>query len=334
MPGFGVALGAGGGTGRAFHAGVLAALDDVLGIDARDAKVIVGTSAGTVDGAFIRAGVSPRDLFRLITKRESSPAAEALFAQLPEWTVPDQAGSPGTWRPASPARLMALARRPWTVMPRSFGTVVAAMMPLGRRSTEVIERSVSVLHPGEWPDAQLWICAVRLHDGRRVVFGRDLDAPAATVATAVAASCSMAGYFAPVVMGGEPHVDGGMYSPSNADVLAGLDLDFVIISAPQSITPHAHHRSPDAWLRGSCRMLTRREAARVAHSGSPVLLLEPSSDDVRIMGAIADSMNVGRMSAVAEQAYESTVRRLTTGPLAKAAERLAWRRRDLTRSAS
>src|SRR5690349_19155028 len=52
----GLVLGAGGVVGHAFHAGVLAALEDVAGFDARDADLIVGTSAGSVVGALLRAG--------------------------------------------------------------------------------------------------------------------------------------------------------------------------------------------------------------------------------------------------------------------------------------
>ena len=44
----GVALGAGGVAGGAFHAGVLAALADVGGWDPRSAAIIVGTSAGSI----------------------------------------------------------------------------------------------------------------------------------------------------------------------------------------------------------------------------------------------------------------------------------------------
>ena len=333
MPGFGVVLGAGGGTGRAFHAGVLAALDDVLGIDARDARVIVGTSAGAVDAALLRASVSPHDLFLHTTKRDCSPAGAALFALMPEWEEPDEAGPPVGWRPASPARLRALARRPWDSSARSFGTVVAALMRRGRRPTDVLELSVAALHPRMWPDARLWICTVRLDDGRRVVFGRDAGAPPTSVARAVAASCAVASFFEPVVIGGEAYVDGGMHSPSNADLLAGEGLDFAVISSAQSMAPQGRLGPPDRWLRASCRMLLRHEVVRLERSGCPVLLIEPSAADVAVMGTIADSMNVTRMPEVAQRAYESTVERITTGPLGRLADQIAWRR-DQARSVS
>src|SRR3954471_18720643 len=49
----GLVLGAGGVTGDAFHRGLLRALSEV-GYDARSADVIVGTSAGSMVGAFLR----------------------------------------------------------------------------------------------------------------------------------------------------------------------------------------------------------------------------------------------------------------------------------------
>ncbi len=58
----GLVLGAGGVTGGAFHAGVLSALAEVMGWDARTAEIVVGTSAGSVTGAVLRAGLPPTDL--------------------------------------------------------------------------------------------------------------------------------------------------------------------------------------------------------------------------------------------------------------------------------
>ncbi|MPY93695.1 MAG: patatin-like phospholipase family protein, partial [Acidimicrobiia bacterium] len=52
-------LGAGGTVGHAYHAGTLAALGELTGWDARHADVVVGTSAGSIVGAMLRAGVGP-----------------------------------------------------------------------------------------------------------------------------------------------------------------------------------------------------------------------------------------------------------------------------------
>ena len=73
-----------------------------------------------------------------------------------------------------------------------------------------------------WPEADLWIVAVDLDVGRRVVFGRS-GAPAATVGEAVEASCAIPGYFAPVTIDGARYVDGAVHSTTNADLVAELD---------------------------------------------------------------------------------------------------------------
>ena len=62
LPSIGLVLGAGGVVGQAYQAGVLAALEREIGWDPRLAKVIVGTSAGSVTGAALRVGVPATDL--------------------------------------------------------------------------------------------------------------------------------------------------------------------------------------------------------------------------------------------------------------------------------
>ena len=68
-------------------------------------------------------------------------------------------------------------------------------------------------------------------------FGR-IGAPETDVATAVAASCAVPWLFAPVEVGGVRYVDGGVYSPTNLDLMAGLDLDLVIVVSPMSVARH------------------------------------------------------------------------------------------------
>ena len=60
--GIGLVLGAGGTTGAAFHAGTLLALQQDLGWDPNTADVIVGSSAGSIVGGLLRAGLTTDDL--------------------------------------------------------------------------------------------------------------------------------------------------------------------------------------------------------------------------------------------------------------------------------
>ena len=75
----GLVLGAGGAVGGAFHAAVLDALAEDTGWDPRTAEVIVGTSAGSVTGALLRAGLAPADLAARALGRPISPAGSAVL---------------------------------------------------------------------------------------------------------------------------------------------------------------------------------------------------------------------------------------------------------------
>ena len=69
----GLVLGGGGIAGMAFHAGVLLALHHDLGWDARDADVIVGTSAGSIVGALLRARCDTRGPCGVGHRRNTDP---------------------------------------------------------------------------------------------------------------------------------------------------------------------------------------------------------------------------------------------------------------------
>ena len=69
MASVGLVLGAGGVVGGAYHAGALAALSETAGWDARDADVIVGTSAGSIAAAALRAGLSGPDQHAALDER-------------------------------------------------------------------------------------------------------------------------------------------------------------------------------------------------------------------------------------------------------------------------
>ncbi len=48
--------------GVAYHGAVLAAIEEMTGWDPRSAEVLVGTSAGSITAAMLRAGVAAGDL--------------------------------------------------------------------------------------------------------------------------------------------------------------------------------------------------------------------------------------------------------------------------------
>lgn len=287
MARIGLVLGAGGVVGGAFHEGVLRAITDVTGWDPRDAEVIVGTSAGSHVGAMLRGGRSAKG------KR---PLGR---------TTPAETAAPASRRgPAAPGMLLRGITRPGSVR---AGAMVAAALPAGRTSFSSVVGYVNAAHPGGWPDQDLWLPAVRLRDGARVVFGQE-DAPDADVGRAVAASCAIPGYFTPVEIDGERYVDGGVYSTTNLDLLTGLGLDVVIVSAPMGVARGAFSASALLQGRSYMRMRLAAEARAVRGSGTPVLAFSPTAEDMEVMGW--NAMSGARRGEVARRARTSATRRL------------------------
>lgn len=305
----GLVLGAGGVVGGAFHAGVLAALDETAGWDARSADLIVGTSAGSVMGAVLRAGLAPADQYAHALGHPLSPEGRAITERLVGLTdLPSRVRFPRIPRPASAPMVAASLRSPWPPRP---GKTLAGLLPEGANTTEAIGGRVRELYNGTpWPEDPLWVCAVRLGDGERVVFGRD---PAEVdVGTAVEASSAVPGFMRPVRHGGHAFVDGAAHSPTNADLAAGLGFDLVVAVSAMSASWRAGWRalrpSPTVGNRVIAGMTLEREVKAIRASGTPVLVIQPTESDLAVMGT--DWMDRTRRAAVAEQAKASTIRRL------------------------
>lgn len=313
MPGMasiGLVLGAGGLAGHAYHVGVLGALEAALDWDARDVTVIVGTSAGAGVGSLLRAGLSIADLRARIDRRPMSPNARTLAEGMPaDQLLPPY--EPRMGRPASPSLLLADLRRPWRFR---LGHVIAAAAPAGRASADAIRARHDHLHRGaRWPEQPLWINALRLRDGAHAVFGRDAS-PEPTVGAAVAASCAIPGYFAPVEIDGERYVDGGAHSPTNAHLLARLGLDLVVVSSPMSARPGPGMLGATGF---SGRLVGRpyhhlrltQELQAYRRSATRLKVFEPTPADQRAMGL--NPMEAGPMAAIAASAEASATAALT-----------------------
>lgn len=299
-----IVLGAGGVAGGAFHAGVLAALEEATGWDPRRAHVVVGTSAGSMTGAALRAGLAARDLLARQEGRPMSAEGQRIMAVAGPPVAPPPLRAP-TSRVRSAGDIAAtLARamaRPLSTRPVAL---LAGLLPEGSVGTEMIADGVASIHPAGWPSRLLWICAVRRSDGRLVVFGRD-ETPA--VADAVAASCAIPGFFRPVEIGGESYVDGGAHSPTNADIVAAERPDLVIISSPMS---HAGstRRTGLTPVRRWSRLLLDTEAMQLRRRKIDVLAFQPTEEDIAVMGP--NALDPSRRREIARHARESTLRRL------------------------
>ncbi|HUF32649.1 MAG TPA: patatin-like phospholipase family protein [Acidimicrobiales bacterium] len=316
MAGIALVLGAGGVVGHAWHAGVLTALEETTRWDPRSAEIVVGTSAGSVVGALLRGGFAAADIYARSTGGRLSDEGRRALAQAGikgpprSFSRADAATGP-RWSPASPGLATRTVLAPWRLRP---GLLMAGILPRGRVDTTAIGDAARAFHPSGWPDRSLWLCAVRLDDGHRVVFGRDEGT--VDLGHAVEASCAIPGFFRPVPIDGRDHVDGGVHSPTNADVLAGLDLDLILVSSSMSLDSSALRRPAlDRMVRVGHRAALQREVTVLRTDRSRVITLQPGPDDLAVMGPTSRSMDESRRKAVAERARQTTLRRLRSDRL-------------------
>lgn len=312
-PRIGLVLGAGGTVGGAFHAGVLAALEEATGWDPRSAAVIVGTSAGSITGTGLRMGLSAADGYARANDLPASPAGQRLLASIEgrggggfERTGPRRLRPPG----AVAATLAGAARHPLAATP---GALLAGLLPDGVVGTGLISDGVAALTDDRWPDAPLRICAVRRSDGRRVVFGTETRRP--PLSQAVAASCAIPAFFAPVDVDGEAFIDGGAHSPTNADVVLRDELDLVVVVSPMSIAGRGLRLAPDQPARRWARSRLDAEARRLRRAGVPVIAFQPTGEDAGVMSG--NALDPAKRGPVARQAHASTLRRLERADVAE-----------------
>lgn len=299
----GLVLAAGGSVGVAYHGAVLSTLAAETGWDPQQAEVIIGTSAGSLTGAMLRAGVPASDLANISEGQPLSEEGERLAsAGRPHRPRPRRADLLAARPVADPIGVLQALSRPWALSPRRL---LIAALPSGGIPTEAISSGIDAAFGGRWPDRPLWVCAYDLRAGQRVVFGRE-GAPEASVGQAVAASCAVPMYFRPVEIGGRRYVDGGVHSMVNLDLAAGLDLDLVITISPLSQVAAVGDLSPAAFIRRPLRSRLRAEVEALKRTGVPVVALQPGRTITAAMGL--NPMDAARRDQVSK-ATRAGVRR-------------------------
>jgi NTE family protein len=213
---FGLVMGGGGVVGIAWEIGVIEALAQEGALDAGTARTIVGTSAGSVVGTQLAAGQAIDDL---VAAQLAPPAAVGGGAAAPDMTAVMKIFGG-----------FAVAEEMTTELALTTGRL-AMEAPTGSEDSWVgsFERLLGAAAAG-WPtDVDLRVVAMSCTKGERRAWARADGVP---VARAVASSCAVPGMFPTVEIDGDRYTDGGAWSPSNADLLAGDGLDAVLFIGP------------------------------------------------------------------------------------------------------
>lgn len=320
-------LGAGGVLGFAWTIGALSAVLDETGFDMSDLDVVIGTSAGSVLASLLAAGL-PVDGIR--RHHQGVPAEDDPVI---DWDYDTGAGGSLPRRPGlrlgSPRLAAAGLRRTGGIRPV---VALSGLLPTGRGTLDPIADMVQSLRPRAraWPrKPQPWIVSTDYATGERVVFGWPTGGPARPdgfrsarpggtpeLGRAVTASCAIPGWYAPVVVDGRAHIDGGTASNTSLDLLLdprlGARLEQVVVLAPMAATEPDRPRSPALRVeRAVRRAITRSlesDAAALRAAGVDVVLLTPDAADLALIGV--NMMDPRRRREILDTARHGAARRL------------------------
>ncbi|MHB8695491.1 MAG: patatin-like phospholipase family protein [Solirubrobacteraceae bacterium] len=275
-------LGGGGVLGRAWMSGLLSGIEDAAGFDLRRCEHFVGTSAGSVIGAQLAAGISPErpaetggELATIEANGTAGPAATSAAS------AASAARRAGAWALAgwSPVAPLALELgRPGAALLRALA-LRAFADPDASGDHSVLRAEVDGYDTRF--DGRLRISTVDRRSGRRVVFGAP-GTPFATVGEAVEASCAIPGVYPPVLITGREYVDGGVWSPSNLDAAPAHRGTQVLCLNPLSTAGGSQTRPIRRGLISSALAV---EALALRSRGAAVVTIAPDPASVTAMGS-------------------------------------------------
>ena len=248
----GVVFACGGIVGYAWSLLAAHRYEQMTGVDLRRAEILMGTSAGSILATELAAGLSTGELIAQLE------ATQRAGASAPRSSLPPRPRLRWSSLPLVAAGLRG------KVAPH---VALFGLVPDGGGDSAMLSRAVDRIVPaGRWVASEHPACLV----------------------VAVAASCAIPGWCAPVEIGGRRYLDGGLASPTSLDLLAGDHLDEVVVFSPMtSARPAPAGSLPERFERGMRRLMTKtldREVARVAATGTRVVRFEPTAHELHLMG--------------------------------------------------
>jgi len=316
-PRIGLVLGAGGVLGAAWMTGALPALQDRLPCPLNDAEVIIGTSAGSVIAAALRCRSSIDEMIAYQRGEAAGVLRDIAVSAVEDGPLPPRP----QLRLGSPQLMLASLLKPHRVHP---AVGASAWLPRGRGQHAGLRAMLHALHrhsrqqaaaqhgPPRWVDRPTWIVAVDYESGQRVVFG-SADAPPASLPDAVVASCSIPGWYQPVVIGGRRYVDGGVRSATSLGLIADAGVEEVYVLAPMASVESGSPRKPHERLERRLRWLLThallRDANLLRSRGIRVTVVTPGPEDLAVMGV--NLMDPRRRQAVLETSLRTSAAALS-----------------------
>jgi NTE family protein len=331
----------GGATGAAYEIGVLAALEVALpGFSIHDFDIIVGTSAGSLVGALVAAGVPIQRLYRSVLDNDDFFRIDRTDVYKLDWR--DFAWKIGRIGKAAARVGQRLLRDPLHTLGSADLSTLAAALPDGLFSLsgyiEWVDRFMArnglARHFDQIRPA-LIIPTNDLDTGHREVFGRGWRIDA-SIPEAIGASSAIPLFFAPVRIHGRDYVDGGTGRVAHVDLAAGATHVLVLNPVvPWNLERRMREfRSDDSEMheaslsrirsRGmlaiwnqtfrmsnnvKLHMSLRRFRADKPDVG--MALIEPDERDETLF--VVNPMDTAARARIARHAYDSTIQRLREG---------------------
>ncbi|NWG53146.1 MAG: patatin-like phospholipase family protein [Hydrogenophilaceae bacterium] len=267
-------LGGGGPVGIAWESGLAAGLAEE-GVAIADADLIIGTSAGSFVGAQLASGRSPQSLAEAqIAQGRREAAARAAGAGHPLGEAPDLQGLMG---------LMAKAPAdgpPGEALLAEFGAYANAAQTI---SEDAFIAGFGWIAEDGTPFPAGYRCtAIDADTGAFRTWGAEDGVP---LGRAIASSCSVPGIFPPIRINGRRYIDGGMRTPTNADLAAGHER--VIVVAVTIMGPFADFM----------RRRMQWELDAITRAGGRVGLIIPDAEALEAFGV--NLMDASRRAEVA-----------------------------------
>ncbi len=230
MKKFGLILGGGGVVGIAWEIGVAAGLHEAIGFSARDAAVVVGSSAGSAAGALLSVG---RPIEELVAQQRHVPGNVA----------PRPAAATGGGTSVVPDEIMRLlVSNQGNIEERARKIGPLAMKaPVSLNEEAFVASFVRMFGTAEWPETDLRATTADCASGASVLLSR---ADGIDLARAVAASCAIPGFFPPISVNGRWMMDGprgGFYG----GLVKEKGVEAIIFIGPVGALPEGLRTNPE-----------------------------------------------------------------------------------------